>query len=49
MIIVLEENWGVSEQGPDEFKYPEESTDCTEEKSLYDKIKELIERILFGD
>lgn len=44
MIHVLEEDWGVSEQGTDDYIFPE----GTKEQSLYDKLKELIERILFG-
>lgn len=44
MIFVLEEDWGVSDQGTDEYIFPE----STEEQSWYDKLKELIERILFG-
>lgn len=45
MIYVLEEDWGVSEQGTDDYVFPE---DDTRELSWYDKLKELIERILFG-
>jgi len=44
MITVLEEDWGVSDQGTGEYVFPE----STKEESWYDKLKEFIGRILFG-
>lgn len=44
MILVLEEDWGVNEQGTDDYK----ESESTKEPSWYDKLKELIGNILFG-
>ncbi|WNA15901.1 hypothetical protein XaC1_258 [Xanthomonas phage XaC1] len=45
MILVLEENWGVSDQGTDDYIFPEYSDS---ESSWYDRLKKFIGDILFG-
>ncbi len=42
---MLEENWGVSEQGTEDYVYPERH----DEESLYDKLKDFIGKLLFGN
>ncbi len=45
MITMLEEDWGVSEQGTEDYVYPESH----DEQSWYDKLKEFIGKLLFGN
>lgn len=46
MIAVLEEDWGVNDQGTDKYVYPDEPE--PRELSWYDSFKNFIGDILFG-